>query len=126
LFTVVGFNPERFLICVFHASEKFDSDLEPDAGMQKIDAHPYPPMNNNIAPMPIQNPWAWVGMGMGTQCRALIETYPYWERNTYEIHMDFMYRNTNFHVPRVANGLIYSCNVYFTYQSLAYIMYCST
>ena len=31
-----------------------------------------PPMNNNIAPMPTQNPWAWVGMGMGTQCRALL------------------------------------------------------
>jgi hypothetical protein len=30
-------------------------------------------MNNNIAPMPTQNPWVWVGMGMGmgTQCRAL-------------------------------------------------------
>jgi hypothetical protein len=27
-------------------------------------------MNNNIAPMPTQNPWVWVGMGMGTQCRA--------------------------------------------------------
>ena len=22
--------------------------------------------------MPTQNPWAWVGMGMGTQCRALL------------------------------------------------------
>jgi hypothetical protein len=33
-------------------------------------------MNNNIEPMPTQNPWAWVhlgmGMGMGTQCRALM------------------------------------------------------
>ena len=32
-------------------------------------------ITNNIAPMPTQNPWAWVGMGtgmsMGTQCRAL-------------------------------------------------------
>jgi hypothetical protein len=27
-------------------------------------------MNNNIAPMPTQNPWAWVGMG--TQRRALV------------------------------------------------------
>ena len=34
-------------------------------------AHPCPPMNNNIAPMPTQNPWAWVGISMGTQCRAL-------------------------------------------------------
>ena len=42
-------------------------------------AHPSPPMNNNIAPMPTQNPWAWVGMGMdmdmgmcmGTQCRLM-------------------------------------------------------
>jgi hypothetical protein len=35
-------------------------------------------MNNNIAPMPTQNPWVWVGMGMGmgmgTQCRALLWT----------------------------------------------------
>jgi hypothetical protein len=31
-------------------------------------------MNNNIAPMPTQNPWAWVGMGMGTQCRALLQS----------------------------------------------------
>jgi hypothetical protein len=65
----IGLSPERFLISVFLASEKFDSDLELDAGMRKIDAHPCPPMNNNTAPMPTQNPWAWVGMG--TQCRAL-------------------------------------------------------
>jgi hypothetical protein len=25
-----------------------------------IISHPCPPMNNNIAPMPTQNPWAWV------------------------------------------------------------------
>jgi hypothetical protein len=41
--------------------------------------HPCPPMNNNIAPMPTQYPWAWVdmgmGMGMGTQCRALPHAY---------------------------------------------------
>jgi hypothetical protein len=31
-------------------------------------------MNNNIAPMPTQNPWAWVGMGTGmsTQRRAMV------------------------------------------------------
>jgi len=57
---------------VFPASENFDSDLEADAGMHKTNAHPCPPMNNNITPMPTQNPWAWVGMGMGTQCRALV------------------------------------------------------
>jgi hypothetical protein len=39
-FTVVGFNSERFLVSVFSASEKFDSDLEMDAWMQKTDAHP--------------------------------------------------------------------------------------
>jgi hypothetical protein len=84
LFIVVGFNLERFLISVFPASEKFDSDLELDARMHKTNAHhahtltiilhPCPPMNNNIAPMPTQNPWVWVGvgMGMGTQCRALV------------------------------------------------------
>jgi hypothetical protein len=58
-FIVVGYNPEGFLVDVFPASEKFDSDLELDAGMHKTDAYPCPPMNNNIAPMPTQNPWAW-------------------------------------------------------------------
>ena len=29
-------------------------------------------MNTNIAPMSTQNPWARVGMDMGTQCRALV------------------------------------------------------
>ena len=29
-------------------------------------------MHNNITPMPTQTPWAWVDMGMGTQCRALL------------------------------------------------------
>ena len=43
-----------------------------DAGMHKTNAHPCPPTNNNIAPMPTQNPWVQVGMGMGTQCRALL------------------------------------------------------
>ena len=71
-FIVAGFSPERFLVSVFHASEKFDSDLELDAGMHKTDAHPCPPMNNNIAPMPTQNPWARVGMGMDTQCKVLL------------------------------------------------------
>jgi hypothetical protein len=39
-------------------------------------AHPCPLMNNNIAPMPTQNPWVWVSMGMGmsNQCRALRRT----------------------------------------------------
>jgi hypothetical protein len=64
------------LVSVFPASEKFDPDLELDVGMHKTDAHPCPPMNNNIAPMPTLNPWVWVGMGigmgMGTQCRALV------------------------------------------------------
>jgi hypothetical protein len=59
-FIVIGFNPERFLVSVFLASEKFDSDLELDVGMHKSGAHPCPPMNNNIAPMPTQNPCAWV------------------------------------------------------------------
>ena len=83
LFTIASFCPERFLVSVFPASKKFDSDLELDAWMHKTDAHPWtiishpcPPMNNNIAPMPPQNPWVGVGMGMsmGTQCRALLYT----------------------------------------------------
>ena len=38
-FIVIVFSPERFLVNVFPASKKFDSDLELDAGMHKIDAH---------------------------------------------------------------------------------------
>ena len=38
--------------------------------------NPCPPMNNNIAPMPTQHPWVWVGMGMGTQCRAMESMHP--------------------------------------------------
>ena len=58
-FDIVGFSLKRFLVSVFPASKKFDSDLELDAGMHKTDAHSCPPTNNNIAPMPTQNPWAW-------------------------------------------------------------------
>ena len=65
------------MVSVFPASEKFDSNLKLDA--ENI----CPPMNNNITPIPTQNPWAWVGMsmgmgmgmGMGTQCRALMSLY---------------------------------------------------
>ena len=28
-----------------------------------------------VNPLPTQNPWAWVGMGMGTQCRALVKLH---------------------------------------------------
>jgi len=62
------------LVSIFPASKKFDYDLELDAGMHKTDAHPCPPMNDNIAPMSTQNPWMGMGMGMGTQCRALLHT----------------------------------------------------
>ena len=61
-FIVVGFNQERFLVSIFLAFEKFDSDLELDLGIR-----------NNIEPMPTQNPRAWVGLGMGTRCRALVK-----------------------------------------------------
>jgi hypothetical protein len=57
LFTVAGFNPEHFLVSIFPASEKFDSNLELDAGMHKTDAHPKPMV-----------------MGMDIQCRALQNT----------------------------------------------------
>jgi len=46
-FIVVGFSPKRFLVSVFLASEKFDSDLELDAGM-----HPCPPKSHGHG-------WAW-------------------------------------------------------------------
>ena len=49
---------ERFLVSVFPSSEKFDSNLELDAGMHKTGAHPTP-----------------MGMGMGTQCRALCHPF---------------------------------------------------
>ena len=52
-FTIVGVNPEHFLVSVFPTSEKFDSDLELDAGMHKIDAHPCPPKTHGYG-------WAWV------------------------------------------------------------------
>jgi hypothetical protein len=39
-FIVVGFSPEHLLVSLFPAFEKFDSDLELDAGMHKTDAHP--------------------------------------------------------------------------------------
>jgi hypothetical protein len=39
-FIVVGLISERFLVSVFPTSEKFDSELELDAGMHKTDAHP--------------------------------------------------------------------------------------
>jgi len=68
-FTVVGFNPKRFLVRVFPASKKFDSDLKLDAGCTH--AHPCPPMNNIIAPMPTQNPWAWAWV-WAPKFRALV------------------------------------------------------
>jgi len=60
-FTIIGFSPERFLVSVFPASEKFDPDLELDVGMHKTDAHPKP-----------------MDMGMGTQCRALLVKSATW------------------------------------------------
>ena len=46
-----------------------------------------PTQNNNIAPMPTQNPWVWVGMGMGmgTQCRALMEIMKREESEIYSL-----------------------------------------
>ena len=50
LFTVVGFNLERFLVSVFHASNKFDSNLELDAGMHKTKRAMHHMMGNVGAP----------------------------------------------------------------------------
>jgi hypothetical protein len=43
--------------------------------MHKTDAHPCPPMTNKIAPMPTQNPWAWVwAPNVGLWCIALVQS----------------------------------------------------
>ena len=57
---VTSFSLERFLVSVFHA---FRSWLRFGAGCRDA--------QNWCSPMPTQNPWVGVGMGMGTQCRAL-------------------------------------------------------
>jgi hypothetical protein len=49
-FTIVGFSTERFLVSVFPASEKFDSDLELDAGMHKTKRATRDMMGNLGAP----------------------------------------------------------------------------
>ena len=71
-FIVTGFNHECFLVSVFHAPEKLDSDLELDARMHKIDAHPCPRMNNNIAPMPKTHGHGHPMQGSGSQKAALL------------------------------------------------------
>ena len=59
---VDGFGPERFLVSVFLASEKFDSDLELDVGMHKTDAHPCT--------------WAWVwASNVGLWCVCTMVCY---------------------------------------------------
>ena len=50
--------------------------------------------------MPTQNPWAWVGMGMGTQCRALMSTPQNGQPNPFNslevmLVLKFLF-NTNF------------------------------
>jgi hypothetical protein len=89
-FTVVGFSLEHLLVSTFLASEKFDSDLELDAGMHKPNApraiwwgmcggsFQLPPQENTqfssgipihwqcwAHPCPPKTQWAWVGLGMG-------------------------------------------------------------
>ena len=44
--------PERFLVSIFLASEKFDSDLELDVWMHKTDVHPCLPKTHGYG-------WAW-------------------------------------------------------------------
>ena len=70
------------LLCIILTQQKLVcrvSKLEPNISFNTqttpISNDPCPPMNNNIAPMPTQNRWAWVGMGIGTQCRALKQIY---------------------------------------------------
>ena len=63
-------------------------------------------ITNNIAPMPTQNPWAWVGKGMGTQCRALVvsclatsnpHSFNPWNRYALNKLRKFV---TNKHIPK--------------------------
>ena len=49
-FTIAGFSSERFLVSVFLASEKFDSVLELDARMHKIEPVTHDMMRNERAP----------------------------------------------------------------------------
>ena len=49
-FIVAGFSAERFLVSVFPASEKFDSDSELDAGMHKTERATRDMMGNVGAP----------------------------------------------------------------------------
>jgi hypothetical protein len=87
-FNVMGFSPSaywlayslhpRTLTPIWNWMQGCTKPMLNHAHPWTIISHPCPLMNNNIAPMPTQNPWAWVGMGMsmgmGTQCRALLHT----------------------------------------------------
>jgi hypothetical protein len=53
--------PGAFLGSVFLASEKFDSDSEPDVGVHKTKRATRDMMG--------------MGMGMGTRCRSLVSTF---------------------------------------------------
>ena len=80
-----GVIENRYVYHRLHAQE-VASSLEPNISFEFVPIptpqpsivthpHPCPPMNKNITPMPTQNPWAWVDMGMGTQCRAMLFTH---------------------------------------------------
>ena len=49
-FIIASFSPERFLVSVIPASEKFDFDLELDAGMHKTEHATRDMMGNVGAP----------------------------------------------------------------------------
>jgi hypothetical protein len=70
--------------------------------MHKTNAHPCPPMNNNVAPMPTQNPWAWVGMGMGmgTRCRALVQRPSQHTLQNHVVWSQILKRSVKSHVTR--------------------------
>ena len=84
------------MVSVFRASEKFDSDLELDAGIHKIKRAMRDMMGNVGAPFSFHHKRILnlamvsrfignaklthahpkpMGMGMGTRCRALLDTY---------------------------------------------------
>ena len=73
-FIVAGFSPKRFLVSVFPASEKFDSNLKLDAGMHKTHAHPWTTTSHPCPPRTHGHGWAWAWLwapNVGLWCASI-------------------------------------------------------